>query len=403
MSSVTTVYNLETLNTSLASIEVDTKTGKIAFNDILNIFGFGKENLKSYFRRLKKKCPELVENVELIQINGKGQHVRAIDLQSAVGVVWILPGKIAMNFRRHSANYMIRLMSGDRSLIDEIDIQHERVSPETREAMLTNIEAPQLPQVSVDELQNIINHHKSNLETKEHLLSEAKLSIKNLTSKCGALESKNIQLVKQTEQTIKSAKDWHLDCEMRLQRRIAPSDKVTMSLSNELSRSIMLEYEAKMEKVETDTIREDQISTLYKQLEAANALLKQRLPGNADECIELIKNTLLKYEKDIRYEHDEMIESLVEQIKKLECKCKKYKECKIASDQKSQEFKEEVIELQDTVTELKCKVKRLDRKLENKDDKNVRLKQKTKSKDKIISVFELEKKREKLLEPVLYM
>jgi hypothetical protein len=397
------VYNLDTINNNLESIEIDTKTGKIAFNDILGIFNVSNNNINTYYKRLSKRCPELVEHVELIQINGKGRTVRAIDLPSAVGVVWMLPGKIAMKFRRHSANYMIRLMSGDRSLIDEIDIQHERVSPETREVMLTNIEAPQLPQVSVVELQNIINHHKNNLETKEQLLSEAKLSIQNLTSKCGALESKNIRLVKQTEQTIKGAKDWHLDCEMRLQRRISPSDKVAMSLSTELSKSIMSEYEAKMDKIETDTIREDHMSNMYKQLEAANALLKQRLPGNGDECIELIKNTLLKYEKDIRYEHDEMIESLVEQIKKLECKCKKYKECKIASDQKSQEFKEEVIELQDTVTELKCKVKRLDRKLENKDDKNVRLKQKTKSKDKIISVFELEKKREKLLEPVLYM
>ena len=64
MTSVDTVYNLETISNKLDTIEIDTKTGKISFNAILGIFDVAKE-IFELFILLIKNCRLIVNKFVL--------------------------------------------------------------------------------------------------------------------------------------------------------------------------------------------------------------------------------------------------------------------------------------------------------------------------------------------------
>ena len=179
-------YDLEVINEVLNNIRLDKNTNKIVLSDLFKIFQLCSKKAKNatnYYKRLIKKFPNLFTNIELLYVNGTGHKTRVIDIPSAIEIIWILPGNFAEIFRRKSASYLTRLMAGDRTLINVVEIQHERVSPQTREIMLTHVETPALPQVSVIELQNIIERQTVTLNANKEQLTTARLTITDLTKK----------------------------------------------------------------------------------------------------------------------------------------------------------------------------------------------------------------------------
>ncbi|CAM9114161.1 unnamed protein product [Ectocarpus sp. 8 AP-2014] len=61
------------------------------------------------------------EPLKKIRINGRGQLTPVADAKTLVEIVFLLPGKMARDFRRKSAAKVCRLLGGDSSLISEIE------------------------------------------------------------------------------------------------------------------------------------------------------------------------------------------------------------------------------------------------------------------------------------------
>ena len=102
-------------------IRKDYETGMFSVLDIVNAVSQpGKNNASIYYSRLD---PELTSKCLKLRINGKGRETPVADLPTLVEIIWELPGKAAKKFRRTSAKYIVRILGGDPSLVDEIKQQ----------------------------------------------------------------------------------------------------------------------------------------------------------------------------------------------------------------------------------------------------------------------------------------
>lgn len=106
-----------------SAIRKDDKTGMFSVIDIVNAVSQpGKNNASIYYSRLD---PELTTKCLKLRINGKGRQTPVADLPTLVEIIWELPGKAAKRFRRTSAKYIVRILGGDPSLVDEIKRQDD--------------------------------------------------------------------------------------------------------------------------------------------------------------------------------------------------------------------------------------------------------------------------------------
>lgn len=69
----------------------------------------------------RTKCPK-------VKINQQGHPTWAADLPTIVELIMVLGSKRAKQFRRVCANYIVRILGGDRTLIKEIEDQDERLN-----------------------------------------------------------------------------------------------------------------------------------------------------------------------------------------------------------------------------------------------------------------------------------
>ena len=107
-------------------IRKDDKTGMFSVIDIVNAVSQpGKNNASIYYSRLN---PELITKCLKLRINGKGRQTPVADLPTLVEIIWELPGKAAKRFRRTSAKYIVRILGGDPSLVDEIKRQDDALN-----------------------------------------------------------------------------------------------------------------------------------------------------------------------------------------------------------------------------------------------------------------------------------
>ena len=117
-----------------ATIRVDMATQKGSVFDVVKmVLGCDSSSANTVFRRLKEDFPELGAEggtqggtvcphpLKKIRINGKGQATPVADAKTLVEIVFLLPGKIARDFRRKSAAKVCRLLGGDSTLISEIE------------------------------------------------------------------------------------------------------------------------------------------------------------------------------------------------------------------------------------------------------------------------------------------
>jgi hypothetical protein len=72
--------------------------------------------------------PDFREKTTKVKINQQGHPTWAADLPTIVELIMVLPGKRAKQFRRVCANYIVRILGGDRTLIKEIERQDERLN-----------------------------------------------------------------------------------------------------------------------------------------------------------------------------------------------------------------------------------------------------------------------------------
>lgn len=116
-------------NVENATIRVDTATQKGSVFDVIKmVLGCDASSANTAFRRLKEDFPEsgagagaAWPTLTKLRINGKGQLTPVADAKTLVEIVFLLPGRIARDFRRKSAAKVCRLLGGDSTLISEIE------------------------------------------------------------------------------------------------------------------------------------------------------------------------------------------------------------------------------------------------------------------------------------------
>ena len=343
------------------NIRMDTSTNKIVLNDIFDMFKLNASNKINYYKRLRRNHPSLFVNMEVLYVNGKGHKTKVIDIPSAIEIVWVLPGNFAKSFRKNSASYLTRLMAGDRTLIDVIEIQHEHVSPQTRETMLAHVETPVLPQVSVNELQNIIERQSVDLNDKKEKLATALLTITDLKSTNTDLTKKNINLEKKVEKTIKFSKEWQSNCEFKLQMRMKPGDILSQNLSSELVNYMHREHDQKVDELESRS-RDEVIEQLTNELMVSKTALDKFSKQHNKELSVILKDISIETERKMKMTFEDDLECNVDKIRDLEKKCLEYKLSKIESHQDVENLKkklEEMNDLRDINTGLQCTIKKM--------------------------------------------
>lgn len=126
-------------NMENASIRVDTATQQGSVIDVIRmVLRCDSSSANTTLRRLKEDFPELGADLgglgsacSQLRINGKGKLTPVADAKTLVEIVFLLPGKIARDFRRKSANKVCRLLGGDMTLVSEIE--QRRASLESTE------------------------------------------------------------------------------------------------------------------------------------------------------------------------------------------------------------------------------------------------------------------------------
>ena len=109
-------------NVENATIRVDYATQQGSVNDVVKmVLGCDSSNANNALRRLKEDVPELGAACTQLRINGKGKLTPVADAKTLVEIVFLLPGKIARDFRRKSAAKVCRLLGGDSTLAAEIE------------------------------------------------------------------------------------------------------------------------------------------------------------------------------------------------------------------------------------------------------------------------------------------
>ncbi len=71
-----------------------------------------------------------------LRINKKGRETPVADSRTCVEIIWELPGKAAKEFRRACAHYITRILTGDSSVI--VDVQHQLDEINGTKSMMTH-------------------------------------------------------------------------------------------------------------------------------------------------------------------------------------------------------------------------------------------------------------------------
>lgn len=115
-------------------LDHSTKRGSV--HDMISTV-IGKAAMYEAWSQLKKsgnpEVRDILSQTEDIAINGRGKITPVAPFVVLLEIMYLLPGKRAHQFRRQSAHYIARLLSGDLSLIDEIEARYDNSTPDERE------------------------------------------------------------------------------------------------------------------------------------------------------------------------------------------------------------------------------------------------------------------------------
>jgi hypothetical protein len=156
-------------------LRVDDATKQASLIDVVRLVtGQNQDTASGTVRRMVKGENEFLAGCSKLQpfrakcsklrINGKGRETWVADAPTLVQIIWDIPGKAAKEFRRQSAHYICRILGGDRTLIDEIEMRYDRTPKEVKEFMTANVERPVMPERSEDELNNVLKRKREDAE-----------------------------------------------------------------------------------------------------------------------------------------------------------------------------------------------------------------------------------------------
>ncbi|ACH46756.1 unknown [Feldmannia species virus] len=108
----------------IGSIRVDEDTGLGSLIDIVKIVcpDMCKVYAKTTLARVLEEWPHHVADcVKRLKINGRGHVTPVADAKTIAEIIWLLPGRAAREFRRQSAEIVMRVLGGDTTLCKEIE------------------------------------------------------------------------------------------------------------------------------------------------------------------------------------------------------------------------------------------------------------------------------------------
>ena len=142
MAALMTIEQLAAANPALttAKIRIDKETQQASVIDVIRLItGQTSSNAQNIYKRLGAQCTQiqkLTDECTQLRINGKGKKTPVCNATTMVEIIWELPGKAAKVFRRQCAHYIVRILGGDASLIEEMRDRAETSTPEQKDFLL---------------------------------------------------------------------------------------------------------------------------------------------------------------------------------------------------------------------------------------------------------------------------
>jgi hypothetical protein len=152
-------------------IRVDDESKKASVIDIISmISGHDKQTASKTCKNLTN---ELTEKIINIKINGKGKETPVADAPTLVEIVWALPGKAALQFKRQSAHYICRILGGDVSLAVEIEERFKTTAPEVKEFMTAHVVRETMsPKAEAEVVRRTAELQKTMIDGREYTLPD---------------------------------------------------------------------------------------------------------------------------------------------------------------------------------------------------------------------------------------
>ncbi|EFX60009.1 hypothetical protein DAPPUDRAFT_345871, partial [Daphnia pulex] len=121
-----------------ARFRVDEDSNEGSILDTGEIVLGSRDTARQAWKALRDSSDPVVKDVvsrthDAVKINGYGKPTPTAPFPVLLEIIFLLPGKRAHEFRRTCAKYIARLLSGDLSLIPEIEARFDNSTPEERD------------------------------------------------------------------------------------------------------------------------------------------------------------------------------------------------------------------------------------------------------------------------------
>jgi hypothetical protein len=198
-----TLEEITSINPALvnANIRIDKTTQQASVIDVIRLItGFKSSDATKTLTRLgvvlKVQCHPL-------RINGVGKITPVCDAQTMVQIIWELPGKTAKAFRRQCAHYIVRILGGDASLIEEMQDRAEVVDVSQRDFFLGKRGTKTREKDELASRKLKLRRKEAEIEKLE---AETKLYVKDGEAKLEKLEAETKLYVKDGEAKLEQRK-----------------------------------------------------------------------------------------------------------------------------------------------------------------------------------------------------
>jgi hypothetical protein len=115
-----TLDEISSMNPMLvnAKIRIDRDTQQASVIDVIKLIS--GRSTKRASEAIINLSDKLSESIDHLRIDGTGKLTPVCDAKTMVEIIWELPGKAAKAFRRQCAHYIVRILGGDASLVEEM-------------------------------------------------------------------------------------------------------------------------------------------------------------------------------------------------------------------------------------------------------------------------------------------
>jgi hypothetical protein len=134
MSDLMTLDQCLAFNSDLKTIRIHKATQQASVIDLIRMITEKTSTHAS--EMLKNLGSDLNGKIVQLRINGKGRETPVADARTCVEIIWCLPGKAAKEFRRACAHYITRILTGDSSVI--VDVQNQLDEINGTKSMMTH-------------------------------------------------------------------------------------------------------------------------------------------------------------------------------------------------------------------------------------------------------------------------